>query len=533
VGIRGALEEFWAIGLRNPYRMSFDAEGRLWVGDVGQNLRESICLVRRGSNHRWSYAEGSIPFELSYLKGRKPEPHHGAETLPLFEYPHVNGNYCVIGGYVYRGRQFPELAGKYIYGDNVSGRVWALECEASTGRVMSNVELLDLPYGSKSGLSSFGQDAAGELYLCILGAHGGEDGQVLRLARAEKGQGGTFPKRLSQTGIFRDLASLTPEAGVVPYDVNSPLWSDGAHKKRWMFVPGDGKDPVVENDRIGFSAEGAWTFPAGTLFIKHFELPLDEADPTTRKRLETRLLICGTDSVFGCTYKWNEAGTDAELLDGGLKETLTIREAHGGTREQTWHYPAPADCLACHTPAAGYVLGVRTNQLNRAHRYAWNVKQNQLQAMAQAGFFRSPLESSQLDRLPRLAALDDATCPLETRVRSYLDSNCASCHRPGGVRANFDARFETPLEQTGLIGGQLQKDFGLPGARVVQPREVFKSMLVLRLLDTAHKMPPLGTSQRDTAAIDALCRWIDSLPGEIAPEPSQTPASNSPDHKAD
>ncbi len=304
----------------------------------------------------------------------------------------------------------------------------------------------------------------------------------------------------------------------MPYDVNAPLWSDGAHKQRWMMVPGDGKDPVSENDRIDFSADGAWKFPVGTLFIKHFELALDESHPDARKRLETRLLICGTGGVFGCTYQWNEEGTDAELLEAGLKETLTIRQAAGGTREQTWHYPAPADCLACHTPAAGYVLGVKTNQLNRTRRYAWNVVENQLCAMDQAGFFRSPLEQSQLERLPRLAAIDDPSCPLETRVRSYLDSNCANCHRPGGVRANFDARFETPLEQTGLIGGQLQKDFGMPGARVVQPREVFKSMLVLRLLDSTHKMPPLASSERDAVAIDALCRWIDSLPGgEVQP----------------
>ncbi len=202
VSVPGALEEFWAIGLRNPYRMSFDVEGRLWVADVGQNLRESICLIQRGSNHRWSYAEGSIPFELSYLKGRKPEPCHGVETLPVFEYPHVNGNYCAIGGYVYGGRRFPELAGKYIYGDNVSGRVWALEYDASNNRAISNVELLDLPYGSKSGLSSFGQDAEGELYLCILGTHGGEDGLVLRWRGPKKAKDRPSPNGCRRPGSF-------------------------------------------------------------------------------------------------------------------------------------------------------------------------------------------------------------------------------------------------------------------------------------------------------------------------------------------
>lgn len=524
VGTPGVLEEFWALGLRNPYRMSFDRDGRLWVADVGQNLRESICLVTRGSNHRWSYAEGTLPFELSYLKGRKPQPLHGVETLPVFEYAHLNGNYCAIGGYVYQGRQFPELAGKYIYGDNVSGRVWALELDAASGRVVSNGELLDLPYSSKSGLSSFGQDADGELYLCVLGMHGGEDGQVLRLQRAVPGEGNAFPRLLSKTGVFSDLASLTPEAGVIPYDVNSPLWSDGAHKTRWMMVPGNGQDPVPENDRIDFAAEGSWKFPIGTVFIKHFELALDESDPDTRKRLETRLLICGTSGVFGATYRWNEDGTDAELLNGALKETFAIRQSGGGTRQQTWQYPSPADCLACHTQTAGYVLGMKTNQMNRAYHYKFGVDQNQLQALSDAGFFRTPIDRSQISRLPRLVPIDDTTADLETRVRSYLDANCASCHRPAGVRSNFDARFETPLAETRLIEGQLQKDFGLPDARVVKPREAFKSMLVLRLLDATHKMPPLGSTERDLTAIDTLCRWIDSLPAPDSPD-SQPPAN--------
>ncbi len=511
VGTPHALEEFWALGLRNPYRMAFDPTGRLWVSDVGQNLRESICLVTRGSNHRWSYAEGSLPFELSYLKGRAPQPLYGTPTLPVFEYPHLNFNYCVIGGYVYRGSLFPELAGKYIYGDNVSGRVWALELDAQ-GRAAANVELLDLPYGSKSGLSSFGEDANGELYLCVLGTHGGEDGQVLRLTRATPGEGGSFPKLLSQTGVFKDVRKLAPEAGVFPYEVNAPLWSDGAIKRRWLMVPGNGKDPAPENDRIECHAEGSWTFPVGTVFIKHFELSLNEAEPETRKRLETRLLVQGLQGVFGATYRWNADETDAELLSGGLRETFTIQQAGGGTRQQTWHYPAPADCLSCHTPVSGGVLGVKTSQMNRVERYGFAVEQNQLQALSEAGFFRAPLTHAEIAAAPRLVALEQTEVDLEARVRSYLDANCANCHLPGGVRSNFDARFETPLAKTRLIDGLLQKDFGHPDARVVKPREAFKSMLVLRLLDATHKMPPVGAGERDLAAIDALCRWIDSLP---------------------
>lgn len=510
VGVPNALEEFWAIGLRNPYRMSFDRQtGQLWAGDVGQNLREEICLVERGSNHQWSYAEGSVPFKNSYLHGQRPQPYHGIETRPVFEYPHVNGNNCVIGGYVYRGRKFPQLAGKYIYGDNVSGRVWALDYDQPSRRVVSNVELLDLPVSSKSGLSSLAEDADGELYLCVLGSHGGQDGTILRLEKTDVARSPELPKLLSQTGAFTDLATLKPQAGVLPYDVNAPLWSDGAAKQRWIMVPGDGNDPESTHDRIGFSPTGAWTFPVGTVFIKHFELPIDERDPTLHKRLETRFLVCDTSGgVYGFTYKWNDAGTDAELLSGGLKEEIEVQLAGGQTRRQTWQYPSRADCLTCHTSNAHYVLGVKTSQLTK-QLVSWN----------RLGLFHPPLDESLVETYPRLVAVDDTSADLETRVRSYLDANCASCHRPNGIRATFDVRFETPLAEQGLIDGPLQKDLGLLGGKIVKPREVSKSMLVQRLLDATHKMPPLGSSQRDMAAIGAMCQWIDTLPPPLESDP--------------
>jgi uncharacterized repeat protein (TIGR03806 family) len=522
VGVANALEEFWAIGLRNPYRMTFDpATGKLWAGDVGQNLREQVCLIERGSNHGWSYREGSVPFDKSYLAGKQPAKLLGVDTLPVFEYPHVNGNNCIIGGLVYRGKQFPELTGKYVYGDNVSGRVWALDYDHESRKVRSNVELMDLPVGSKSGLASFGQDASGDLLLCVLGTHQGEDGTILRLVKNQPGQSSTLPRLLSQTGLFDDLKTLTPAEGVYPYEVNSPLWSDGAYKLRWIMIPGDGGDPDAKNDRLGFSATEPWTFPVGTVLVKHFELALDESKPEVRKRLEMRLIVCDTSGgVYGCTYKWNDAGDDAELVAGSLKEELVIRQHGGQTRTQVWHYPSSADCLACHTPSAHYVLGVKTSQLNRTvHRDRG--AENQLAYFQRRHLFHSFPDAPDFNDMPRLVAVDDTHAPLETRVRSYLDANCSSCHLPGGIRATFDARFETPLEHQGMIGAMLQKDFGNVGAKIVVPRKIAKSMLVQRMLDAEHRMPPLGTAVRDMAAIQAVCEWIDSLP---AAEPSQSSA---------
>ena len=172
------------------------------------------------------------------------------------------------------------------------------------------------------------------------------------------------PALLSQTGAFSDVATLTPAAGVVTYQVNAPLWSDGAAKQRWMALPNDG----VHNspsEKITFKPEGNWKFPAGTVFIKHFELPVDDANPAVRRRLETRFYIIPTSGEpFGFTYKWRADNSDAELMPAGLDEQIDIATVGGGTRQETWTYPGHSDCRFCHNGNADYILGVKHWQLN-------------------------------------------------------------------------------------------------------------------------------------------------------------------------
>jgi glucose/arabinose dehydrogenase len=178
VGRRDALEEFWAIGFRNPWRFSFDSTG-LWGADVGQDRREEVFVATAGSNHQWSYREGTMLFTESPLHGQRPDPITGTETMPLFDYPHTNGNGAIIGGYVYRGKAFPELLARYVFGDYDSGRVWALEVPLLTGvaGVPRLTSLLQLPANRR--LVSFGRDRDGELFLLVFPR------SVLRLQRAE------------------------------------------------------------------------------------------------------------------------------------------------------------------------------------------------------------------------------------------------------------------------------------------------------------------------------------------------------------
>ncbi|MBC8097384.1 MAG: chitobiase/beta-hexosaminidase C-terminal domain-containing protein [Akkermansiaceae bacterium] len=316
---------------------------------------------------------------------------------------------------------------------------------------------------------------------------------------------GSLPPVLSQTGAFRDVRRLELSEGLIPYDLVVPFWSDGATKSRWVSVP-DGK--------IQFNATGEWSFPQGTVFVKTFELATNETNPQFTRRLETRLLVCDdAGAVYGVTYKWRPDHSDADLLATNLTEWISIQTATG-LRTQQWYYPSRQDCLTCHTPNAGHVLGVKTRQLNRDFKFPSGVTDNQLRTWNHIGLFNTNLADASLNNLPQLAPLDDPQRSLEDRARSYLDANCASCHRPGGTVAFFDARHDTAVAQQGLIGGRVLIDQRIDGARVIAPNDPWRSILFMRANTTeAFKMPPLARNLIDEQGMRLLRQWIESLPG--------------------
>ena len=499
------LEEFYAVGFRNPHRMTYDAQSnRIWLGDVGQSTREEVSIIEKGGNYQWSYTEGAATGPNA-----RPNPIVGLEKPPVFDYPHTNGYTCVIGGYVYRGTQFAAyLQGKYVFGDNGTARIRALSYDGTSAPQV--IELTTIPHGGgeTTGMSTFGLDHNNELLMCCAGP----GVKIYKLTKATTGV--EPPALLSQTGAFgSDPSTLTPSSALIPYTVNAPLWSDNAVKTRWMSVPNDGA-PFTAGETVGFANTGAWSFPIGTVFVKHFELPIDQTNPAVRKRLETRFLVHANDgSYYGLTYKWRADNSDADLLPAGLNETIPITTATG-TSSQTWSYPSRQDCIVCHNPNAGSVLGARTCELNGLFEYpAPGMADNQLRALSHIGLFTTaPIESS-IPTLPKSASIHDSSASLELRVRSYLDSNCAHCHRPNGVRANFDARLETPLVFQGLIGGALNDPLGIVGAQLIVPRDVNRSMLRHRdsLLGT-NQMPTLARNVVDADYISVLSQWINSLP---------------------
>ncbi len=478
IGMPGARPEIWALGLRNPFRISFDsANGRLWAGDVGQGAQEEIDLIQRGGNYGWRLFEGTranlnpdnVPFTQF--------------APPVFSYPRSQGR-SITGGVVYRGSALPSLTGRYVYGDFVSGRVWMLT-EAG-GAAVANVEI-----GSVPNPSSFGFDLEGEILITAF------DGQLYRVVGDPATAADTLPARLSQTGLFTDVASLTPAADLFAYRPAAEFWSDGSDKQRWLQLP--------EGGRIGFDATGPWSFPVGTRTIKHFDIALADG---TRKRLETRVFELRQDGWLGYTYRWNAAGSDAGLLAGGATEVLTAADDQVGTRTQTYHYPDRAQCLQCHTAAAGFVLGLRTAQLNFTGPWGSNA----LQGLREAGAFETTIDDPRT--YPQGVDPFDPVAPLAARARAYLDTNCAHCHRPGGpTPLDMDLRAAIPMAQTATLDvPPTGAGFGVAEARRIAPGQRARSLVWTRMLepDAPARMPPLSSHVLDTRGADLIGSWIDA-----------------------
>jgi hypothetical protein len=342
-----------------------------------------------------------------------------------------------------------------------------------------------------------------------------------------------LPALLAQTGAFVDDAALIPSPALIPYQINTPLWSDGAKKQRWISVPTRFKDTAAGGPpgapTIAFSAEGEWRFPAGTVLVKQFSLPIDERDPSRLRRLETRLLVVLTGArVYGVTYRWRPDGSAAERLDDGADEDIAVTLRDGGTRIQRWHYPSRGDCLQCHNQAAGGVLGVKTRQLNRMVAGADGIPVNQLVRWSRLGLLSSAFDDARLPGYQRLVAIDDAQASLEQRVRSYLDANCSHCHRPGVLPfSTYDARWDTPLDHQNLILGRVANEYGIDRARYIRPRDPWRSMVLVRQERTeVLQMPPLSRTLVDEQAVGVLRAWIDSLAGDptLAPPEITPPA---------
>ena len=493
--------EFWAVGLRSPWRFSFDEPtGDLWLGDVGQDLYEEVDIITAGGNYGWVYREGI--HNTAFTNPVPPaKPVGFTSTDPIYEYVHTTqpgdsnfkGN-SIIGGVVYRGTRFPSLTGAYIFGDHVSGNIWALTRPGA----VTTVERI----GGSPFVANFGTDPSnGDVLLSSFFA-----GTIQRLITATPD--GTFPTKLSDTGLFADLTDLSPAPGVLPYAPNLTFWSDYAIKRRWFSIP-DGVS------RMTWSRDGAWTFPAGQIWVKHFDLEAERGNAAApKKRIETRVLVRNATGVYGVSYRWNEAQTDATLVaDGGddFTEDITVG---GSPYAQQWRIPSRAQCATCHSPPAGHALSFNTRQLNLTN-FINGFAGNQIDLLRVGAYFTNTTESPNV--LPRHLRPDETGWPLEARVRSYFAVNCAYCHAgaAGTAPTQWDGRPQLTLAQTGLINGTASANGGDPANKLIVPGDTAHSIVLSRIAVTNgfSRMPPLASSETDPAGIALLTAWItQSLP---------------------
>ncbi len=492
VKVPNARPELYAYGLRNPWRLAVDAKtGQIWAGNNGQDLWETVHLIRAGENYGWSVYEGSHPFYLNRKLGPQPL------TLPTAEHPHSESR-SLTGGVVYHGVKWPDLREHYIYGDHSTGKIWALKHDGTD--VVAHREIADTVLG----VAGFAESRSGELLVID---HASGFYRLLPRPRVRQVQ--SFATRLSETGLFADTAAHKTSPGVVEYSVIASAWYDGAEAKRAMAVPGG-------TGQVGYNRTGGWSFPEGTALVQTLTVQREHHNGLPKPfRVETRVFLLQEKEWNGYTYRWNEAQTDAELVPrNGAKATLRVadKKAPGGYRRQDWVFPSRADCMVCHGRAAGFILGISGMNLNREHAYG-PVTDNQLRVLSNAGFFRNPPKVPSSFR-GTLVDPYDSGAGAERRVRSYLHINCAPCHvEAGGGNSKMVLRQNTARTEMNLVEARPQHDtFGIANAMLVSPGEPDQSVLLQRLSKRGRgQMPPLVSSAVDHSAVDLFRDWIRGL----------------------
>jgi hypothetical protein len=332
-----------------------------------------------------------------------------------------------------------------------------------------------------------------------------------------------MPPLLSSTGVFTTTTGREPHPGLVPYSLISPLWSDGSLKSRFIGLPFDGTIGSPGSPKAGFAETDYWTFPNGTVILKNFDMLMDERPgyENSVRRLETRILIRyldgATPRIRGATYRWRSDNSNADVVtnQAGETETITITQANGTTRTQNWLYPGPDQCLICHNDKAGMVLGIKTAQLNGDFGYKQSSGpdrvDNQLHTWNHLGMLTPTLDdTTSYPQYRKMAEINDANASLETRARSYIDSNCSHCHRPQGIGPYYDMRFSTPNLDTGLFTSTTNfRGIGLVRDSRDSSRLYFRdSIRYAGPPSFQGPMPPLARDVPDQRVLNVYDQWV-------------------------
>ena len=409
VGMEGVKPELWSYGLRNPWAATFrPGTSELWIGDNGDENWEMVSRAGRGTNHGWSRFEG---FQL-FRPGNPLEGPTKVHTAPIVVHQHGEMK-SVIGGRWYQGKAFPTLKGHYIYGGHLTGKLWAFSMEGNTPskpRMIADVGAQPV---------AFCLDPDGELIVLTFNRG------LFRLKKAPEKKLRPIPTRLSETGIYADPASLKPAPGLVPYEVNMPMYRNGARTvrhiglregKRIRVFGAPGKIERLPPLRTRVTLD-RWQLPEGSIVVQTFLLDGPDGKP---QKVETQIEMNDAGEWRYLNYRWNAAQTDAVLVpESGAMADIPIK---GGV--QRWRFPSRAECTSCHTDLFKFTLGIHAANLNREVDYSsiGGTKMHQMKMWNQLGF--GGWGSTGKDIV--MPAPSDESASLENRARAYLHTNCAA-----------------------------------------------------------------------------------------------------------
>lgn len=319
--------------------------------------------------------------------------------------------------------------------------------------------------------------------------------------------GQELAESLSTYNLFRDPQKQIPNDGVVPYDLNTPHFSDYANLHRFVWMP--------NGSVCQYLPDGNLMFPVGSAIVLSVGYVNDLRAPEKGEQIvETRLWIRRASGWVGAQYVWNDETTEAHLVLAGEKIDVSWLHGNGEPRRYTYRVPNKNQCMQCHEIDNQVVpLGpVHARYLNKAFHYAHG-EQNQLEYWSQIGYLTGL--PSQTDLIPRIPEWDDpASGDLDSRARAYLDMNCSSCHRPGGIAitSGLDLRFEQrePV-RFGIFKAPVAAGRGAGiGRFVIEPGKPDKSILLIRLrsTDPGIRMPIVGRGLQHKEGVALIQQWI-------------------------
>ena len=322
---------------------------------------------------------------------------------------------------------------------------------------------------------------------------------------------GLFEKQLAAYNLFSDPITQTPNKGLIPYDIITPLFSDYAQKNRFFYIP--------SGTQIEYRKDEAFVFPVGSALIKTFSYPIDFRHPQKGRRLvETRLLIYTPQGWKGAAYLWNDDQTDATLKIAGATVPLEWKHTDGTTKNTNYLVPNMNQCKACHRGTSGITgpLGLKAHQLNRKYDYGRGPV-NQINHWSKIEILQdAPLS----DNAPKLVSWDDPAGSLKQRVLGYLDINCAHCHNEKGLasytRLNLTYSEDNPHDR-GIMKRPTAAGNSSRGRYfAIVPGNPDASFLLSRLTATAPhiRMPQTGRTLVHDEGVALLREWILSLKPE-------------------